>query len=212
MLNPILAFSATRRMRSFRTMLIVIAYVAALLALGTAPFWLWRSLPVTHSPAVFRYFSVMAGVNLFAALWLLMESFCQLREWSLRFRPWLRRMCALPVAALLYMVIVPVVSVFACFGLLALRRILVDVDSAEELKGGMVITSFVSWLLSGDFPLTWILRAMLLIVLPVLLLWEALACVAMMRSRPFEAPAPLPEEEPAETDLEQCAVPHEGRF
>ena len=36
MLNPILAFSATRRMRSFRTMLIVIAYVAALLALALA--------------------------------------------------------------------------------------------------------------------------------------------------------------------------------
>lgn len=36
MLNPILAFSATRRMRSFRTMLIVIAYVAALLLLSLA--------------------------------------------------------------------------------------------------------------------------------------------------------------------------------
>ena len=36
MLNPILAFSATRRMRSFRTMLIVIAYVAALLVLALA--------------------------------------------------------------------------------------------------------------------------------------------------------------------------------
>ena len=36
MLNPILAFSATRRMRSFRTMLIVIAYVAALLLLVLA--------------------------------------------------------------------------------------------------------------------------------------------------------------------------------
>ena len=36
MLNPILAFSATRRMRSFRTVLIVIAYVAALLALALA--------------------------------------------------------------------------------------------------------------------------------------------------------------------------------
>ena len=34
MLNPILAFSATRRMRSFRTMLIVIAYVAALLMIA----------------------------------------------------------------------------------------------------------------------------------------------------------------------------------
>ena len=34
MLNPIIAFSATRRMRSFRTMLIVIAYVAALLVLA----------------------------------------------------------------------------------------------------------------------------------------------------------------------------------
>ena len=34
MLNPILAFSATRRMRSFRTMLIVIAYVAALLLIA----------------------------------------------------------------------------------------------------------------------------------------------------------------------------------
>ena len=34
MLNPILAFSATRRMRSFRTMLIVIAYMAALLVLA----------------------------------------------------------------------------------------------------------------------------------------------------------------------------------
>ena len=33
MLNPILAFSATRRMRSFRTMLIVIAYLAVMLAL-----------------------------------------------------------------------------------------------------------------------------------------------------------------------------------
>ena len=31
MLNPILSFSAIRRMRSFRTMLIVIAYVTALL-------------------------------------------------------------------------------------------------------------------------------------------------------------------------------------
>ena len=36
MLNPILAFSATRRMRSFRTMLIVIAYMAALLMLALA--------------------------------------------------------------------------------------------------------------------------------------------------------------------------------
>ena len=36
MLNPILAFSATRRMRSFRTMLIVIAYVTALLVLALA--------------------------------------------------------------------------------------------------------------------------------------------------------------------------------
>ncbi len=34
MLNPILSFSATRRMRSFRTMLIVIAYEAALLILA----------------------------------------------------------------------------------------------------------------------------------------------------------------------------------
>jgi ABC-type transport system involved in multi-copper enzyme maturation permease subunit len=34
MLNPILAFSATRRMRSFRTMLIVIAYIAAMLLLA----------------------------------------------------------------------------------------------------------------------------------------------------------------------------------
>ncbi|MBR5429251.1 MAG: ABC transporter permease subunit [Firmicutes bacterium] len=36
MLNPIIAFSATRRMRSFRTMLIVIAYVAALLLIVLA--------------------------------------------------------------------------------------------------------------------------------------------------------------------------------
>ncbi len=36
MLNPILAFSATRRMRSFRTMLIVIAYMTALLLLALA--------------------------------------------------------------------------------------------------------------------------------------------------------------------------------
>ena len=36
MLNPILAFSATRRMRSFKTMLVVIAYVAALLLLALA--------------------------------------------------------------------------------------------------------------------------------------------------------------------------------
>ena len=36
MLNPIMAFSATRRMRSFRTMLIVIAYVAALLLITLA--------------------------------------------------------------------------------------------------------------------------------------------------------------------------------
>lgn len=34
MLNPILAFSATRRMRSFRTMLIVAVYMAALLTLA----------------------------------------------------------------------------------------------------------------------------------------------------------------------------------
>ena len=34
MLNPILAFSATRRMRSFRTMLIVIAYMAAMMVLA----------------------------------------------------------------------------------------------------------------------------------------------------------------------------------
>ena len=34
MLNPILAFSATRRMRSFRTMLIMIAYTAAMLILA----------------------------------------------------------------------------------------------------------------------------------------------------------------------------------
>ena len=45
MLNPILAFSATRRMRSFRTMLIVIAYVAALLALALA--FLGQFLPNT---------------------------------------------------------------------------------------------------------------------------------------------------------------------
>ncbi len=36
MLNPILSFSAIRRMRSFRTMLIVIAYEAALLLLAVA--------------------------------------------------------------------------------------------------------------------------------------------------------------------------------
>ena len=36
MLNPIMAFSATRRMRSFQTMLVVIAYVAALLLLALA--------------------------------------------------------------------------------------------------------------------------------------------------------------------------------
>lgn len=36
MLNPIMAFSATRRMRSFKTMLIVIVYVAALLILAIA--------------------------------------------------------------------------------------------------------------------------------------------------------------------------------
>ena len=36
MLNPIMAFSATRRMRSFRTMLIAVAYVAALLLLALA--------------------------------------------------------------------------------------------------------------------------------------------------------------------------------
>ena len=36
MLNPILAFSATRRMRSFKTMLIVFAYVGALLLLALA--------------------------------------------------------------------------------------------------------------------------------------------------------------------------------
>ena len=36
MLNPILAFSATRRMRSFKTMLIVIAYMAALLLISFA--------------------------------------------------------------------------------------------------------------------------------------------------------------------------------
>ena len=36
MLNPILAFSATRRMRSFKTILVVIAYVAALLLLALA--------------------------------------------------------------------------------------------------------------------------------------------------------------------------------
>ncbi|MBO4471260.1 MAG: ABC transporter permease subunit [Clostridia bacterium] len=36
MLNPILAFSATRRMRSFRTMLIVIAYMAVLLVIALA--------------------------------------------------------------------------------------------------------------------------------------------------------------------------------
>ena len=34
MLNPILAFSATRRMRSFKTMLIVIAYMAAMLLIA----------------------------------------------------------------------------------------------------------------------------------------------------------------------------------
>ena len=36
MLNPILAFSATRRMRSFRTLLVVIAYVAVLLGIVLA--------------------------------------------------------------------------------------------------------------------------------------------------------------------------------
>jgi len=35
-LNPIMAFSATRRMRSFKTMLVLIAYVAALLLLALA--------------------------------------------------------------------------------------------------------------------------------------------------------------------------------
>ena len=36
MLNPILSFSATRRMRSFRTLLVVIAYVAVLLGIVLA--------------------------------------------------------------------------------------------------------------------------------------------------------------------------------
>ena len=36
MLNPILAFSATRRMRSFRTVLILIAYMAVLLVIALA--------------------------------------------------------------------------------------------------------------------------------------------------------------------------------
>ena len=39
MLNPILAFSATRRMRTFRTMLIVFVYMAALLALALVILW-----------------------------------------------------------------------------------------------------------------------------------------------------------------------------
>ena len=41
MLNPILSFTATRRMRSFRTILIVLAYMGALLAIAV---WRMRSM------------------------------------------------------------------------------------------------------------------------------------------------------------------------
>lgn len=52
MLNPILAFSATRRMRTFRTMLIVLAYMAALLALALVILW-----PFTDSQVYLSSFS-----------------------------------------------------------------------------------------------------------------------------------------------------------
>ena len=165
--------------------------VASLLALGTAAFWHWRGMPVFHSPWAYQYFSMMAGVNLFSSLWLLMEGFCQVREWSLRHRPWVRLICAWPVTVLLYAVIVPVVSIFACFGLLLLRRVLNGVlPQTEELTGGvlgkaaLVFTQFFSWMLNGENPLGWGMRVLLLMVVPVLLAWECLACLAVLLSWP----------------------------
>ena len=64
MLNPILAFSATRRMRSFRTMLIVIAYVAALLLLALAflsPFMADRLTLSTMSRGPMCYLVLVAA-------------------------------------------------------------------------------------------------------------------------------------------------------
>ena len=61
MLNPIMAFSATRRMRSFRTLLIVIAYVAALLLLALAFLGQFHQIVVT---------SVAHSDNHFAMPWI----------------------------------------------------------------------------------------------------------------------------------------------
>ncbi len=164
---------------------------AALLALGTAPFWYWRGMPVLHSPGAYQYFSMMAGVNRVASLWLLMEGFCQVREWSLRHRPWVRQMCAWPVSVLLYMVIVPIVSIFVCFGLLMVRRALDGLlPQTEEMTGGviekaaLIFTQFLSWMLSVESPLGGVMRELLLMVLPMLLVWECLACMAVLLSHP----------------------------
>ena len=63
MLNPILAFSATRRMRSFRTMLIVIAYIAALLTLALVilgPFLNDRIFLSSFSQSTYAYLAMIA--------------------------------------------------------------------------------------------------------------------------------------------------------
>ena len=64
MLNPIWAFSATRRMRSFKTMLIVIAYMAALLLLSFAflkPFLADRIILNSLIRSPYCYLALLAG-------------------------------------------------------------------------------------------------------------------------------------------------------
>ena len=62
MLNPILSFSATRRMRSFRTILIVLAYMGALLAIA-----LWRMRGMIGGQVTIQ--AMQGGVQTY--LWLL---------------------------------------------------------------------------------------------------------------------------------------------
>ena len=167
---------------------------AVLLAMGTAPFWHWLGMPVGHSMEHYHYFSVMAVVNLFAALWLLMEGFCQLREWSLRYRRWMRRMCAWPVTALLYVVIVPVVAIFVCFGLVVVQRFINhEMPETTVLPEGLLrvaallFTPFLHGVLSPESPAGWLVRALLLMVLPLLLAWECMASLVVLLSKPGQA-------------------------
>ena len=183
---------------------------------GTAPFWHWRGMAVFQEPGAYHYFSAMAGLNLFASLWLLMEGFCQLREWSLRHCPWVRRISAWPVSVLLYAVIVPIVSIFVCFGMIVLKRALNGVfPETDGVAGGwlgkaaVVFARFLSWLLTGVAPPGWLTRVLLLMVLPSLLLWEFLACVSVLLSRPEpEAPHRVLEDD-GEADAGESPKPLE---